>query len=153
MGSYLLIRATGRPFRRFGILFTRDQATKVPLADLDAARVRELEHCERAGVLKVEDMILEPGDVALRADGPTFEEYVAAGYKPENYPPEGYAAVRSPGFEEYQAMRESEAAQEEAAQDAPSGPVDEPAPAPPPEPAPRAETQPAAPQARRKGRR
>jgi hypothetical protein len=28
----------------------------------------------------------------LRTDGPTLEEFVAAGYKPEHYPPPGYAA-------------------------------------------------------------
>ena len=31
----------------------------------------------------------------LRTDGPTLEEYVAAGYKAENYPPQGYAAKAS----------------------------------------------------------
>lgn len=29
---------------------------------------------------------------ALRTDGPTFAEYVAAGYAPESYPPQGYAS-------------------------------------------------------------
>ncbi len=28
----------------------------------------------------------------LRTDGPTLAEYVAAGYKAENYPPRGYAS-------------------------------------------------------------
>lgn len=32
----------------------------------------------------------KPGE-ALRQTGPTLEEYVTAGYKPENYPPTGYA--------------------------------------------------------------
>jgi len=32
----------------------------------------------------------------LRQDGPTLEEYVAAGYKAENYPPPGFAAKPSP---------------------------------------------------------
>jgi hypothetical protein len=32
----------------------------------------------------------------LRTDGPTFEDYVAAGYAPESYPPVGYAEVPSP---------------------------------------------------------
>ena len=32
----------------------------------------------------------------LRTDGPTLEEYVAAGYKAENYPPKGYAAREAP---------------------------------------------------------
>ncbi len=30
---------------------------------------------------------------ALRLDGPTLEEYVAAGYPAEQYPPKGYAKV------------------------------------------------------------
>lgn len=32
----------------------------------------------------------------LREDGPTLEEYVAKGYKAENYPPQGYAARTTP---------------------------------------------------------
>jgi hypothetical protein len=31
----------------------------------------------------------------LRQDGPTLEEYVAAGYDPKTYPPAGFAAVES----------------------------------------------------------
>lgn len=34
-------------------------------------------------------------DGTLRQDGPTLEEFVAAGYKAENYPPTGYAAKSS----------------------------------------------------------
>jgi len=33
---------------------------------------------------------------ALRTDGPTLAEYVAAGYLAENYPPQGYAPVEDP---------------------------------------------------------
>lgn len=37
-----------------------------------------------------------PGDpTQLRLDGPTFEEYVNAGYRPELYPPVGYAVRAS----------------------------------------------------------
>jgi hypothetical protein len=32
-----------------------------------------------------------PKDAPLRTDGPTLAEYVAAGYKAENYPPTGFA--------------------------------------------------------------
>ncbi|RUU29759.1 hypothetical protein [Mesorhizobium sp. M6A.T.Ce.TU.016.01.1.1] len=34
--------------------------------------------------------------VALRDDGPTIAEYVAAGYPASNYPPEGYASRSTP---------------------------------------------------------
>jgi hypothetical protein len=34
-------------------------------------------------------------------DGPTIEEYVTAGYLPETYPPDGFAAVMSPGLQAY----------------------------------------------------
>lgn len=36
-----------------------------------------------------------------RTDGPTLEEFVAAGYKPENYPPDGYAEKPSAGLEAF----------------------------------------------------
>jgi len=35
-------------------------------------------------------------DEALRMDGPTIEEYVAAGYPADRYPPFGYAARSTP---------------------------------------------------------
>ncbi len=35
--------------------------------------------------------------------GPTIEEWVAAGYLPENYPPNGYAEVASAGLEKFKA--------------------------------------------------
>lgn len=35
------------------------------------------------------------GDAVLRQDGPTIEEFVAAGYSAKNYPPPGYAAISS----------------------------------------------------------
>lgn len=35
----------------------------------------------------------------LREDGPTLEEYIAAGYKAETYPPRGYAARTAPAPE------------------------------------------------------
>jgi hypothetical protein len=37
----------------------------------------------------------EESQFQLRTDGPTLEQFVAAGYKAENYPPPGYAAVQS----------------------------------------------------------
>lgn len=44
-----------------------------------------------------------PKTKGLRDDGPTFEEFVKAGYLPENYPPEGYAEKPSTGLDEYRA--------------------------------------------------
>jgi len=51
---------------------------------LDEDQVRRLTKAE----------CLAPGDdaPALRQDGPTVAEYVAAGYKASNYPPHGYAS-------------------------------------------------------------
>lgn len=40
---------------------------------------------------------------ALQDGGPTLEEYVAAGYKAENYPPKGFKPVPSDGLTRYQA--------------------------------------------------
>lgn len=37
----------------------------------------------------------------LRTDGPTFEDFVAAGYAPEDYPPPGFAVKESTGYAEY----------------------------------------------------
>ncbi|MBA2718926.1 MAG: hypothetical protein H0U52_06765 [Chloroflexi bacterium] len=37
----------------------------------------------------------------LRADGPTFEEFVKSGYQPEMYPPVGYAEKPSKGLTKY----------------------------------------------------
>ncbi|MDP4024454.1 hypothetical protein Q8W71_17655 [Methylobacterium sp. NEAU 140] len=47
-----------------------------------------------------------------RTDGPTVEEYVAAGYRAANYPPQGYASRSTP----------DEIAAAVAAQDAPPAP-------------------------------
>lgn len=42
-----------------------------------------------------EDVALGKKQPELRQDGPTVEEYVAAGYKAEDYPPKGYASKSS----------------------------------------------------------
>lgn len=42
-----------------------------------------------------------PPLVTLRSDGPTLEEFVAAGHRPYAYPPEGYAPKASPGLDEW----------------------------------------------------
>ena len=55
--------------------------------------------------------------VELRTDGPTVEEFVTAGYRAENYPPEGYAS-RSTDEEVLAAIE---------AQEADDKPADEPA--------------------------
>lgn len=41
----------------------------------------------------------------LREDGPTLEEWVKAGYRPEGYPPVGYAELPSPALEAYKATK------------------------------------------------
>jgi hypothetical protein len=41
----------------------------------------------------------------IKASGPTFEQFVAAGYKPEDYPPDGYDEIPSPGLEEFRALQ------------------------------------------------
>lgn len=51
----------------------------------------------------------------LRLGGPTIEEWTNAGYQAENYPPEGYAEVFSPGLV---AFRRAQEATQEAAQKA-----------------------------------
>lgn len=41
----------------------------------------------------------------VRTDGPTLEEYVGSGRKPEDYPPEGYAERDSPGLRKLRARQ------------------------------------------------
>lgn len=41
----------------------------------------------------------------LRTDGPTLEVWIKSGYKPENYPPQGYAEKPSPGLDEWKALQ------------------------------------------------
>lgn len=38
----------------------------------------------------------QQSNAELRTDGPTLAEYIAAGYDPETYPPEGYASRDAP---------------------------------------------------------
>lgn len=68
---------------------------------------------------------VEPGDLVAmgedgkiepaipRDDGPTFEEYVAAGYAPEAYPPRGWAEKDSPGLREYREMQKATAPEQD----------------------------------------
>lgn len=65
----------------------------------------------------------------LRQDGPTFEDYVRAGYAPAAYPPQGYAEKPSAGLDAYRAslLEPPKAAADEAPQD-PSTPAPAPAP-------------------------
>lgn len=50
--------------------------------------------------VKVED-VAESHPAGLQPNGPTIEEYVAAGYVADNYPPDGFAAVESEGLSRY----------------------------------------------------
>lgn len=52
---------------------------------------------------KVTEKLDGQDDEVLRTDGPTFQEYLDAGYWPEGYPPRGYASKHSP--EELAALR------------------------------------------------
>lgn len=50
----------------------------------------------------------DPGtldNLDLKGDGPTFEEYVEAGYEPSTYPPEGYTAQDTEGYRTYLAEK------------------------------------------------
>jgi hypothetical protein len=47
----------------------------------------------------------------LKLKGPTLEEWESAGYLAENYPPEGYAEVFSPGLVAYRREQEDAAVQ------------------------------------------
>jgi hypothetical protein len=44
--------------------------------------------------------LVDPAD-RVQADGPTFEEFVEAGYPAAEYPPVGYAEKASPGLQQY----------------------------------------------------
>lgn len=70
------------------------RAAGVRIVDANATASREHAAADVPAVtLKAEYAPAKPAAAdALRDDGPTLEEYVAAGYKAENYPPQGYAA-------------------------------------------------------------
>lgn len=53
----------------------------------------------------------------LKTDGPTMEEWLKAGYKPEHYPPQGYAEKPSAGLDEYRKSLKSSQTQTEPAKD------------------------------------
>lgn len=52
---------------------------------------------------------------APQPHSPTFEEYVAAGYLPENYPPAGYEEVPSDGLTAYREQQAAAKAEDEKA--------------------------------------
>lgn len=54
-------------------------------------------HMKMLGFVQAAKPVGPPTDAAgLRLDGPTYEEYVAAGYAPDTYPPQGYASKGVP---------------------------------------------------------
>lgn len=61
------------------------------------------------------------GSTDHEAAAPTFEVYVAAGYSPDSYPPQGYPEVPSPGLTAFRA-EQAEAARLVAAQAAQADP-------------------------------
>jgi hypothetical protein len=48
----------------------------------------------------------------IKSSGPTFEQWVAAGYLPEAYPPDGYDEIPSQGLDEFRALQAAMAATE-----------------------------------------
>ncbi|KQQ81947.1 hypothetical protein [Aureimonas sp. Leaf324] len=70
--------------------------TTKPLDGEPAGVEREFDHAEFE-MLKGFGAVREIGDESLRSDGPTVEEYVAAGYQATGYPPSGYASLSSEG--------------------------------------------------------
>lgn len=97
---------------------------------LNGVKVDGIRHAPGAVIdMTEEDFVKLPVGTAVRADvppamsnGPTLEEYVAAGYLAENYPPEGYAIRESPGLDAYRAAQEPAAAVEAASADTPAPP-------------------------------
>lgn len=92
------VRTRGVPqFRRCGIVWTPDPQI-VDAKDL--APWQELE------LLNTDTLIVEELGAdgnRLRGDGPTLEEFVAAGKDPAAYPPRGYAVRPSPGLDAHRA--------------------------------------------------
>ncbi|WP_095068001.1 HeH/LEM domain-containing protein [Pseudomonas sp. Irchel 3A18] len=76
----------------FGVI---DGATSVAVQG-DAPHIGEAYQRQGIAVSEIEE--------GLRMDGPTVAEYVAAGYKASNYPPQGYAS-RSAADEVEQALK------------------------------------------------
>jgi len=69
-------------------------------ADQKIMRVESLDEAPVPG----QDQDPDPEPEPLRMDGPTIEEWVTSGYRPEHYPPDGWAEMASPGLVEYRAL-------------------------------------------------
>lgn len=65
-----------------------------------------VDHPHMVNVLSAGWVSLRPA-AAAPEKGPTLEVYVKAGYKPENYPPHGFAEVPSPGLTAYRTQRKA----------------------------------------------
>lgn len=76
----------------------KDQAAKlIKSGAYVEATAADLKAAEKAKTAETEKSKAQgKGKDALRDDGPTVAEYVAAGYLASNYPPEGYAARSTP---------------------------------------------------------
>lgn len=66
------------------------------------------------------------------SDGPTFEEWVQAGYSPDNYPPAGYPEIPSPGLTEFRMKQEQAVVTKAEQESAPQEPAPIVDPIPPP---------------------
>lgn len=101
--------------------------THYDISDEHYGRVKPvIDEWEKKGMVDVFPILPDGTDVrkfatepefngdGLQLGGPTVEEWVVAGYNADNYPPQGYASVFSPGFVALQRAREETAAQKAA---------------------------------------
>ncbi|MCD5970769.1 HeH/LEM domain-containing protein [Pseudomonas quasicaspiana] len=73
---------------------------------VDGDKPNIIEAYKRAGII-----VTDGKSSSLREDGPTIGEFIAAGYKASNYPPEGYAS-RSSADEIAEALKAEQEAPE-----------------------------------------
>lgn len=93
-----------------GVMIAGAMAVADDIVEVAEDEARNLLHRNKARLATAED-----GEDFAQADGPTIEEYVAAGYDASNYPPDGYAS-RSTDEEILAAIEAQEAAKKTAAE-------------------------------------
>ncbi|MGN8004167.1 hypothetical protein ACTJKQ_13345 [Acidovorax sp. 22279] len=75
------------------IKFVKPDPRAGDLVRLDSHRAQQF--IDAGSAQRVQEGVAAPG-TALRDDGPTVQEFVAAGYLAVNYPPAGYASKSTP---------------------------------------------------------